>query len=188
MEENKDMIRPEEQEVAPVELPREPVKPRWTPPPQPPAPVFETGKREVIFGAALLVCSVLMWNFIVSGGFNLGFAIGAVCMIGCSAGYLLSGGCRMDWYSVSLLVLAAVIAAGFGRSADGFVKYVLMHFLLLAVNLSLCLTAGKNRHAPGGIKSLLDGPRTLFGLGFGGMGAAGRGLKEARKRDRSAKA
>ena len=195
MEEKQEYSQPAQQEYVPAAdteaLPAVPVqpeqaqpvqpRPRWTPPPQPPAPVFETGKREVIFGAVLLVCSVLMWNFIVAGGFNLGFAIGAVCMIGCSVGYLLSGGCRPDWYSVSLLVLSAVIAAGFGRSADGFVKYVLMHFLLLAVNLALCLTAGKNRHAPGGVKSLMDAPRTLFGRGFGGMGAAGRGLKEARK-------
>ena len=168
---------PAQPEQTPLVQPR----PRWTPPPQPPAPVFATGKKEILFGLAMLVCSILMWDFIVAGGFSLGFAIGAVAVIGCSVGYLLSCGYRPDWYSGSLTVLAAVIAAGFGRSADAFVKFVLFYFLLLAVNLALCLMAGKNRFAPGGVLSLIDGPETLFERGFGGMGAAGRGLKEARK-------
>ena len=147
----------------------------------PPKPVYGAGKPELIFGGLLLLCSWFLWDCIVAGGFNLGFAIGAVLVIACSVGYLRSRGCRPDAYSGSLLVLAAVIAAGFGRSADGFVKYVMLHFLLLAVNLALCLMAGQNRRSPAGVTSLLDAPRALFSLGFGGMGAAGRGLKEAGK-------
>lgn len=186
MEENKDKIRPEEQEamaaspVKPV-TPPPPVRPQWTPPPAPPLPVYQTGREELIFGALLLLCNVFLWDCIVAGGFNLGFALGAVCVIGCSVGYLLSRGCRPNLYSGSLLILAAVIAGAFGRSADGFVKYVMLHFLLLAVNLGLCLMAGQNRRNPGGFASLADAPRALFVLGFGGMGATGRGLKEARK-------
>ena len=192
MEENKDIIQPEQREVTapvepeatpvqPVQPPVAPAKPRWTPPPQPPAPVYAIGKKELIFGIAMLVMNLILWNFIVAGGFSLGFAMGAVGVIACSVGYLYSAGYRLDWYSGSLVAASILIAAGFGRSADGFVKYVLFHFLLLAMNLSLSLMAGKNRHAPAGVTSLIDGPGTLFELGFGGMGPVSRGLKEARK-------
>ena len=175
----------DEQHRQPVNLPEErpvpPVRPVWTPPPMPPKPVYGAGKPELIFCGLLLLCNWFLWDCIVAGGFNLGFALGAVAAIGCSVGYLLSRGCRPDGYSGSLLILSAVIAGGFGRSADGFVKYVMLHFLLLAVNLALCLMAGQNRRPSGGVTSLLDAPRALFSLGFGGMGAAGRGLKEAGK-------
>ena len=51
----------------------------------------------------------------------------------------------------------------------------------LCILLALCLMAGQNRRPSGGVTSLLDAPRALFSLGFGRMGAAGRGLKEAGK-------
>lgn len=135
---------------------------------------FPTGKPELRFGLALLVTGVLLWNFLLFGGFNLGFALGAIAVLACSAGYLLASGCRPDWYSGSLLVFAMLIAGGFARSDDGFIKYVMLHFLLLAANLGLCLLAGQNRYEPGSLRSLLDAPRVLFSLGFGGMGVSAR--------------
>lgn len=148
-----------------------------------PLPVrrYPAGKRELRFGAALLVCSVFLWNGILYGGFNLGFAIGSLATIGCSVWYLLAGGCRFDRYSGALLVFSGIIAAGFARSSDGFVKFVMLLFLLFAVNESLCLSAGQNRHSPGGIGSVLDAPRTFFVLGMGSMGASLWGLNDARK-------
>lgn len=140
---------------------------------------FPTGKPELRFGLALLVTGVLLWDFLLFGEFNLGFALGAIAVLACSAGYLLASGCRPDWYSGSLLVFAMLIAGGFARSDDGFIKYVMLHFLLLAANLGLCLLAGQNRYEPGSLHSLLDAPRILFSLGFGGMGASARGLREA---------
>ena len=150
-------------------------------PPQPPVPRYPAGKRELRFGAALLVCSIFLWNCILYGGFSLGFAIGSMAVMGCGVWYLLSGGCRFDGYSAALLALAVLITAGFARSSDGFVKFVMLLFVLFAVNLSFCLAAGQNRRSPGGIGSLLDAPRAFFVLGVGGMSASARGLNDARK-------
>lgn len=168
----------------PAQEPVTPAAPAAPMPPQPPRyiiPVYSAHKKELLFALAMLVSSILLWDFIIAGGFSLGFAIGTVCVIGCSLGYLLSQGHRPGWYSGSLILLSIVIVAGFGRSADGFVKYVMIHFLLVAMNLGLCLLAGRNRWSPGGVGSLIDAPRVLFVLGFGSMSAAGRGLNNARK-------
>lgn len=153
---------------------------------QQPAPRYPAGKRELRFGAALLLCSVFLWNSILYGGFNLGFAIGSLTVIGCSVWYLLANGCRFDRYSGSLLGLGGVLAAGFARSSDSFVKFVMLLFLLFAVNESFCLAAGQNRRSPGGVGSILDAPRAFFVLGVGGMGASARGLNDARKSAESA--
>ena len=151
-------------------------------PPYPPiptaaeSPAQAAGKREFIFAAAVIACSVLLCNFVLYGGFHLGFAIAEVGMIVCCALYLKANGHRFDWYSGSLLGISVVIVAGFGRSDDSFVKAVMVLFLLTAVNLSLCLAARQNRRNPGVFSSLLDAPRALFMLGVGGMGASGKGL------------
>ena len=151
------------------------------PMPFPPEPRYPVRKREAIFGAALLVCCIFLWNCILYGGFHLGFAIGYLAVMGCCVWYLLSCGHRFDGYSGSLLGLSAAIAAGFARSSDGFVKFVLLCFLLFASNLSFCLAAKQNRRAAGGIGSVLDAPRAFFVLGIGGMSATVRGLNDARK-------
>lgn len=142
----------------------------------PTSAAFPTGKRELLFCAAILICGLALGNFILYGGFNLGFAIAACGSILVSGGYLISSGAKGDWYSRSILILCLVIAAAFGRSDDGFVKFVMVHFLLVGINLGLCLMAGRNRYSPGGVRSLFDAPRTLFALGFGKMGSAFRGL------------
>lgn len=151
-------------------------------PPDPiPVSRYPAGKRELTFGAAVLVCSVFLWNCILYGGFNLGFAIGCISVIVCSVWYLLNSGYRFDPYSGALVCFSVLIAAGFAWSSDGFIKFVMLLFLLFSVNLSFCLAAGQNRRSPEGIGSLLDAPRACFKLGFGSMGAAGRGLNDARK-------
>lgn len=147
--------------------------------PQPPR--YGAGKRELRFGIILLLCSVFTWNAILYGGFSLGFALGAMALTGCSAWYLRACGFRFDGYSLALLMFSELIAAGFARSSDGFVKFVMVLFLLFAVNESLCLAAGQNRRAPGTIGTVLDAPRAFFVLGVGGMAPAIRGLNDARK-------
>lgn len=146
-----------------------------------PAPRYPAGKRELRFGLAMLLCSAFLWNSILYGGFNLGFAIGSLTVMGCSVWYLLVSDYRFDRYSGSLLALGGIIAAGFARSSDGFVKFVMLLFLLFAVNVSFCLATGQNRRSPGGISSVLDAPRAFFVLGMGSMGASARGLNDARK-------
>lgn len=171
------------QPVQPVQQvqPAQPVQ--YTPPAQPyyyaPAPQeppFPTGKRELIFGIFAVICSLLLCNFTLFGGFNLGFALAAIACMACSVGYLYASGRRADGYSTALLGLCVIICAGFARSDDGFVKFVLVCFLLLAVNLALCLMTGQNLRNPAGFSSLLDSFRAALMFGLGEMSPAFRGL------------
>lgn len=159
------------------------------PPPYFPLPTkafYPAGRRELGFAAAMLLSNLFLWNSILYGGFHLGFALGCVAVTLCSLWYLLASGHTVTPYSAVLLVFSAVIAAGFARSNDGFVKFVLLHFLIFAVNLSLCLISGQNLRGSGTLGSVLDAPRAFFRMGLGGMGCAMRGLSEARKRAGSA--
>lgn len=128
---------------------------------------FTTGGRELVFGLLALICGMMMCNFVLFGGFELGFALAMCGYIICAAGYLLSSGGRLGIYSTLLLLLSIGIAAGFGRSDDGFVKFVMVCFLTVSVNLGLCLMAKQNRHCIGGVGSLLDVARTVFIMGYG---------------------
>ena len=139
-------------------------------------PFFPTGKKELIFGALSVICGLFLCNTVLFGGFHLGFAIALIAIIGTTMGYLLTSGCRLTGYSATLLGLSILIAAGFARSDDGFVKFVMCCFLAVSVDLGLCLTAGQNRRKTGGITSLLDAPRCLLVLGVGKMPPAFRGI------------
>lgn len=145
--------------------------------PIPSVPFFPARKRELLFAFAVLIIGCLLCNSVIYAGFNLGFAVFSGAAIVCSALYLLSSGCKPTPYSLVLLVCSLVIAAAFARSDDGFVKFVLFCFLLLSVNLGLCLLAGQNRRKSTGILSLLDVPRTVFMLGLGKLSPAFRGLR-----------
>lgn len=147
-----------------------------TPPIPEPAPRF-SGKRELIFCLITLITGLAMANFVIFGGFNLGFALVSVLSVVSSVWYLHASGHRGDWYTRSLLVLSLIIAASFAYSSDVFVKFVLFFFLVTGVNLSLCLLAGQNRRHPGGLRSLLDAPRAFFSFGIGKMGFSFRNLR-----------
>ena len=173
-----------------MENPNPDYNPQWQPYYQPPAPPqpwppvppsYATGSRDITFAVILALCSIALWNCILFGGLNLGAAIMIILTISCTAVYLRCSGCEADWYSGSMLILSVLAAAGFARSADGFVKFVMATFIFLFSNLSFCLMAGQNRRNAGGVTSLLDAPRALFMLGFGNMGKAGRGLAQAAK-------
>jgi len=143
---------------------------------------YTTGGKELLFGLGILLSALALCNFILNGGFNLGFAIGAGLCILCSAGYLLSKGRKLALYPCAILVLCLVIAASFGRSDDGFVKFVMFCFLLVGVNLGLCLLAGRQRRNPGTPATIGDAFFTLFRLGFGELSPAYRGLATAFRR------
>lgn len=147
-------------------------------PPEPPKPLV-TEKKELIFAVSVAVVSLLAVNFTFYGGFNLGFAAAIILFICLSTGYMLLSRCRPDGYALALLVLSAVIAAGFGRSDDLFVKLVLTWFLFFGITLGLSLLSGHNRFSPGGFLSLGDGFAALFGTGFGKLEPAFRGLGHA---------
>ncbi len=133
-----------------------------------PAPVpgpFTVGFRELAFCLVSLFTGLFLANAVLFGGFCLGFAIAAVLSVCASACYLHASGHKFDWYTRSLLALSLVIAASFGYSSDGMVKFVLFFFLCAAVNLALCLIAGQNHRSPGSLSSLLDAPRAFFSFG-----------------------
>lgn len=144
---------------------------------------FPVGKGEFIFGALILLLGWLLVNSVWFGGFNLGAAIALWGIIAVSAGYLMHRGHKLTVYTGILLGLDLVICASFARSDDGFVKFVMVCFLIISVNLSLCLMAGQNRHSAKGITSLLDAGRSAFALGIGkvspAMGGLFRGLRNS---------
>ena len=75
---------------------------------------FATDGRELFFGLLTLICGMLMCNFVLFGGFELGFALAMCGYIICASGYLLASGGRLGFYSTLLLLLSTAIAAGFG--------------------------------------------------------------------------
>lgn len=141
---------------------------------------FPTKGRELILAALLAILAVLLCNCLLYAGVNLGFAVCGLGILGVSAAYVIRR--RPCGYCVALLALSAVILASFPRSNDGFVKFVMVCFLAVAVNLALALASGKNRYDPAGFLGLLDAPRTFFGQGFGTLGDSFRGLISALKR------
>ena len=151
----------------------------YNPAPLPPQPPYPAEKRELIFGVAIAIFSFLLCNFTLFGGFNLGVALAAIGCIVCTVSYLYVGGCRPDGYSATLLGLSILICAGFVRADDGFVKFVMVCFLLVTVNLALGLMAHQNRRDPAGFGSLLDPFRIALLLGLGDSTLALRGLGKA---------
>lgn len=136
-------------------------------PPRPVMPLrFPTGKRELVFAICIFLCGLCLCNGVLMGGFQLGFAIAAVCTLLCSTGYLIAAGRKLTFYSGSLLTFSLLIAAGFARADDGFVKFVLLQFLFVSANLGLCLLAGQNRRGSGVFASLADAFRGFFTMGF----------------------
>ena len=129
--------------------------------------VFSVGKKEWIFGVICLVCALCLSNFVLYGGLYLGFAVTSLVLTFSGCAYLLSRGHKLKAYPGALLVLSMVICAGFLRSNDSFVKCVLLCFLAVGENLSLCLLAGQNLRDPGGFSTVFDAPRALFVLGLG---------------------
>lgn len=140
---------------------------------------FPTGKKELIFSVAAILCGWFLWNTLCYGGLNLGFAVAAIGILCCSFWYLFCAGCRPSLYCCSLLLLSTLSLAGFARSDDGFVKFILLLFVIFGSSLALCLQAKQNRRDPGSVGSLLDAPRAIFRFGIGGLSEAVCGLREA---------
>ena len=143
---------------------------------------YATGGKELIFGLGIFIIALALSNFIIFGGFNLGFAIAACLCILCCTGYLLWQGRKLRAYPCAILTLCLIIAASFGRSDDGFVKFVMLCFLGSGTCLGLCLLAGKQRRDPGSPASLWDVFFVVFRLGFGELSPAFRGLRAALRR------
>lgn len=143
---------------------------------------YPAGGKEMLFGLGALLCGLVLCNFTLYGGFNLGFAMGASACILCSTVYLLVKGKKPAFYPCAILTLCLVIAASFGRSDDGFVKFVMVCFLIAGTSLGLCLLAGQQRRDPGSPATVWDACFALFRLGFGEMSPAFRGLTGAFRR------
>lgn len=160
---------------------------------------YPAGKRELWFGLGMIISGLLLANVLLYAGLNLGFAIAVILNTVCTGAYILARkdaaqestdssaaetNCRSAEtgrnraYALALLGLSIVIAASFARSDDGFVKFVMLCFLMVGVNLGLCLLAGKNRRSPDTVHTLKDAGYTLFSLGIGEIASAGSGVKE----------
>ncbi len=135
-----------------------------------------TEKRELKLGLGMALIGLFLGNTVIYGGWNLGYAIGQVVATVALWWYLRSLGHRGSWYTNALLGLSLVIAAGFGWSADGAVKLMMVPFLLAAINMAFCQMTGKSRYGAGSARSLLDGWRTYWSFGFGKIGQALRGM------------
>jgi len=140
---------------------------------------YSTEKKELLFAGAILLFGWLLWNSFCYGGLNLGVCIAAIGCLCCSFVYLLCSGCRPSAYCVSLLIVSVISLAGFARSDDGFMKFILLCFVITGSSLALCLQAKQNRRKPGSVGSLLDAPRAVFIHGIGGLSEAMCGLREA---------
>ena len=147
-----------------------------------PEPLLMARGRELIFGSVTLLLCILMCNFVLYGGFHLAFGLIALASIAACRLYLSKAGHRFGRYENTLLILSGIICLGFGRSDDGFVKFVMLLFLFMAVNLALCIGAGQNRRSPDGAMSLLDAPRAFYQLGFGRLGQSFSGLSAGIRR------
>ncbi len=141
----------------------------------PAVPCYIAGKGEFLFGAVVLILSLALYNCL-DYGFQLGFALCAAALIGCSWVYLRRSGKVIRPYPCSLLILSILLALGYGLNDTWNVKFFCFSLLIGAANLGLILAAGQNRRSPDGAGTLLDAPRALFVLGIGGMGRTISGL------------
>ncbi len=142
---------------------------------------FPARREEGLLALGMGLGGALLANCVLFGGFYLGFALAAMLILVVTTAYLLRKGHRLTPYTGTLLVLSMVIALGFMRSNDGFVKFVLLIFLVTAGNLAFCLLCRQNKRQPGRFSTLWDAPRVVFTLALGEMPQALRGLKLAAK-------
>ena len=149
-------------------------------------PKYPLEKRDLVFGAVTAAAGVGLWNSILFGGFNLGYAFFSLILLGCNVWYLRGKGGRFGRYERALVLFAAMLTAGFAWSSDAAVKAAMLLLSLFAANLAFCLSAGQDRRDRGSFGTVFDGPRAFFIFGFGGMGAAVRSLDDARKKAGSA--
>lgn len=154
-------------------------------PPKPQKTLYTVEKKELLFALGCLISGLLLVNSVYVGGFQLGFALAVILCIGFGIWYLLSRGCKANAYSLSVLALCVIIAGSFAWTDDGFVKFVMLGFLLTGIPLGFCLLAGRNRHSPGGLGSLKDVSYTIFHLGFGQMGTSTASLSHALRQENS---
>lgn len=142
---------------------------------------YPARRGEALLALGMGLGGALLANSLLYGGFYLGFALAAALILAVTAAYLLARGHALTPYTGALLVLCMLIALGFMRSNDGFVKIVMLGFLLIGANLAFCLISRQNLRRPGGFSTLLDAPRVLFSLTLEGLIPALRGLRTAVK-------
>ena len=175
-------MEPGSPETAPATEPRpiQPAPPRqsysYTPPPR---ITYPTTGKDLLFGLGYALLSLVLVNGLVFAGPNLAFSLAASGILISTFFYLRSRAHTADGYVLGLLGLCLAICLAFPRGDDGALKALGICLLLVVPSLSYSLMAKKNLRNPAGITSLLDGFQTLFGLGFGKMGEAGRGVRQA---------
>ena len=151
-------------------------------PPRAPKAVFPTGKGELAFALWTLFFSLTTINGLLFGGAQLLFGLSMLALLGGTAFYLRRRGHRFGWYESTLLILCGLLATGYFISSDSYMGDWAFLILLTIPAMAFCIAAVQNRRNPGGILSLLDAGRATYALGFGSLGATGRGFREAFRR------
>ena len=167
-------------------IPREPDSPAIPPAGEsrrpyccPPKTTYPLTGADLIFGPAIVLLSLLLVNGLFFAGANLAFSLASFGILSATTVYLRIHGHRPDRYAGGILILCGVIALSFARGNDGFLKFIGICLLLVLPGMAYSQMTGKNLYGASGIASVLDGFRALFGLGFGKMGEAGRGIRQA---------
>ena len=140
--------------------------------------VIPTGKRELLLAAATLSFGILLASSLFYHALQLGFAVGAAGLLLSSFLYLKKSGRSADRYSGTLLLPSLLIIAAFPRSDDALLKFLSLCAMLTVPGLAFSLMAANAPDAQR-FSSVFRGLRLLFSDGFGRMGAASRGIREA---------
>lgn len=148
----------------------------WADPPAIRRNMIPAGRREVGFALVMIILSCMAVNFTVYGGFRLGYAIGALCIMLATFFYLLSVGVHWNAYGLICVVGAMVLSAAFARMDDHIVKFFLLPWTLLVYFLGLSRLAGVGLRKDSSFASLLDAGRSGFSLPYPAISACLRGL------------
>lgn len=143
--------------------------------PTPPAIIFPTGRRELIFALFALFFCLLTTNCLFAGGFGLGYGLSFCALSTCSLIYL---GRRLRWSAWASFLLVCVLATAMILiySNDAPVKFVSLCLMLFGWYQALALLTGTTAHNPGSILSLGDGAVVAFDRSFRELGGNLRGL------------
>lgn len=170
---------PYENSIYDVPGPEGPANPQpehWAGPPVVCRKTVPAGHRELGFALAVIILSCLAVNFTVYGGFRLGYAIAASCIMLATFFYLLRTGVHWSAYGLICLVGALMLTASFARMDDHLVKFFLLPWTLFVYFLGLSRLSGAVCRPDSSFTSLLDAGRAGFSLPYPEIPACLRGL------------
>lgn len=146
------------------EVPLEPTKPTWTPPPP---RTFFLEARDRSYGVAALLCAMGAANCLIWGGINIGLALFMTAYMGITWRYLMPREEKPSTYAMTVIAFTMAISLSFLRNGDGALKCLLLLLVLGAYPLGVSILSGRNRRDPNVVGSILDAGNAVFIRGFG---------------------